>query len=93
MFGKIKEGKMKLSQTLKKIASRRMKFARWILDKVLGSFFISLIILYNSIFGFQLTQSPFQIVYFTVTFLSILAYFISILLIPIKSNKVKAIDN
>jgi hypothetical protein len=89
LLNKIRIKKEKFGMTLKNIASSRVKFARWLLDKLLGSFFISFLILYNSIFGFQLTQSPFQIVYFLVTFLSILAYIISIILIPVKNNKAK----
>jgi hypothetical protein len=87
MYEKVRTRKEKLNLSLNRIASKRVKFARWLLDKLLGSFFISFLILYHSIFGFQLTQSPFQVVYFLVTFLTVLSYILSAILIPSQKQK------
>ena len=76
----------RLSLALNRLVSKRVNFARWLLEKLLGSFFISILVLYGSFFGFQVTQSPFQAVYFLITFLSILAYIISVVLIPAKRS-------
>jgi hypothetical protein len=89
MYEKARTRKQRLSLALNRITSRRVNFARWLLEKLLGSFFISFLVLYDSVFGFQLTQSPFQVVYFLVTFLSILAYILSIVLIPVKKQQKK----
>lgn len=72
-----------------KTASRRVMFARWLLEKLLGSFFISAVISFGPFFGFYLNQSSFQLVYFLITSLSITAYIISILLIPIRKKPEK----
>lgn len=72
-----------------KIKGKRVSFSRWLLDKLLGSFFISILIVYSSIFGLELEQSSFQIVYLFTSFLSILAYVLSIVLVPSQKEETK----
>jgi len=72
----------RLAGSLGRIGRNRVAFARWLLEKLLGSFLISALVFYGSVLGFQLSQSSFQSVYLAVTFLSVLAYLVSIFLVP-----------
>ena len=65
-----------------RVSRNRVAFARWLLEKLLGSFLISALVLYGSVLGFQLSQSSFQSVYLAVTFLSVSAYLVSVFLVP-----------
>jgi hypothetical protein len=88
MNEKGKTRKERLNLFFNRITSKRVKFARWLLDKLLGTFFISLLIIYDSLFGLQLTKSPFQVVYFLVAFLSITSYILSLVLVPSQKQRV-----
>ena len=72
----------RLAGFLGRVGRNRVAFARWLLEKLLGSFLVSVFVLYGSVLGFQLSQSSFQSVYLAVTFLSVLAYLVSVFLVP-----------
>ena len=76
-----------LVESVERTKRQRIKLARWLFEKLLGSFLISLFILYGWLVGLQLHQSSFQAVYLMVTFLSILAYVLSVVLIPSPKEK------
>ena len=78
-FGRLKRS---LAGFFSRASRNRVVFARWLLEKLLGSFLISALVLYGSVLGFQLSQSSFQSVYLAVTFLSVLAYLVSVFLVP-----------
>jgi len=88
MNEKVKTRKGRIYLFLAKFCSKRASFGRWLLDKLLGSFLVSLLIIYDSFFGLKLTQSPFQVVYFLVAFLSIVSYILSLVLIPSQKQQV-----
>ena len=70
-----------------RLKKQRVKFAKWLLEKLLTSFLISVFIFYGSFLGLQLHQSSFQTVYSVVTSLSVLAYVLSVVLIPSPKEK------
>lgn len=80
-----------LMESLGRTKKQRVKLAKWLFEKLLGSFLISVFILYGSLVGLQLYQSGFQTVYSLVTSLSVLAYVLSVVLIP--SPKAKEDQN
>lgn len=82
MFEGIKRKKRGFVDFLGRVKENRVAFARWLLEKLLGSFLISAFVLYGSVLGFQFHQYSFQSVYLAVTLLSILAYVLSVLLVP-----------
>ena len=80
-----------LMESLGRTKKQRVKLAKWLFEKLLGSFLISIFILYGSLVGLQLYQSGFQTVYSLITSLSVLAYVLSVVLIP--SPKAKEDEN
>jgi Kef-type K+ transport system membrane component KefB len=76
-----------VAESLGRIKRNRFRLARWLFEKLLGAFLVSAFVLYGSLFGLQLHQSPFQSVYLVITSLSILAYVLSVLLIPSAKKK------
>ena len=60
----------------------RVWVAKWLFEKLLGSFMISGFVLYGGLVGLHLLQSSFQMVYSIITFLSVLAYVLAVALIP-----------
>lgn len=71
-----------LMESIGRTKKQRVKLAKWLFEKLLGSFLISVFILYGSLVGLQLYQSGFQTVYSLVTLLSVSAYILSAVLIP-----------
>lgn len=59
-----------------------MVVAKWLFEKLLGSFMISSFVLYGGLVGLHLLQSSFQMVYSIITFLSVMAYVLAVALIP-----------
>ena len=82
----------RLATFFSKASRNRVTFARWLLEKLLGSFLISTLVLYGSVVGFQLSQSSFQSVYLAVTLLSVSAYLISVFLVPRPNRKRRPTD-
>jgi len=76
-----------LVESLGRTKKQRVKLAKWLFEKLLGSFLISVFILYGSLVGLQLYQSGFQTVYSLVTLLSVSAYILSAVLIPSPKTK------
>jgi hypothetical protein len=60
----------------------RGKIARWLIDKLLASYLISLIIIYGPIFGFNVQSRGLGVTYSVVTTISVLISILSNLLIP-----------
>ena len=56
--------------------------ARWLIDKLLASYLISLIIIYGPIIGFNMQNRGLGVTYSVVTTISVLISFISNILIP-----------
>lgn len=82
MFEWFRRLKRSLAGFFGRVSRNRVVLARWLLEKLLGSFLISSLVMYGSVLGFQLSQSSFQSVYLAVTFLSVLAYLVSVFLVP-----------
>lgn len=83
-----------LMESLGRMKRQRVKLAKWLFEKLLGSFLISVFILYGSLVGLQVSQSGFQTVYSLVTLLSVLAYALSVVLIPSrKANENRNVDD
>ena len=82
MYEGIGRWKRSLVDFLGRIRRNRVMFARWLFEKLLGSFLISVFVLYGSFLGFQLQQYSFQSIYLAVTILSVAAYVLSVFLIP-----------
>ena len=60
----------------------RGKIARWIIEKLLASYVISLIIIYGPVIGFNMQSRGLGVTYSVVTTISILLSVISNILIP-----------
>jgi hypothetical protein len=84
---KLEENKVKtkteiLRNFFWRIKNQRVKLAKWLFEKLLGSFLISTLISYGSFAGVRLQVFSFQSVYIVVTFLSVFSYVLSVFLIP-----------
>ncbi len=64
------------------VKSRRVKIAKWLFEKLLGSALISGVIVYGAILNVNLVGMSFQMVYSLITGLSVVAYVLSVVLIP-----------
>ena len=64
------------------VKSRRVKMAKWLFEKLLGSALISGVIVYGAILNVNLVGMSFQVVYSLITGLSVVAYVLSVVLIP-----------
>ena len=82
MIGKIKSIMKSIKGFFVKVKNERVRIAKWLFEKLLGSFMISSVVSYGGIVGLYLHQSSFQIVYSTITILSVLAWFLGVVLIP-----------
>ena len=60
----------------------RGKIARWLIEKLLASYLISLIIIYGSVIGFNLQNSGLGVTYTIVTSVSVLISIVANILIP-----------
>lgn len=74
------------------VKSRRVKMARWLLEKLLASALISSVIVYGTVLSVNLAGMNFQMVYSLITGLSVVAYVLSVVLIP-KEGQEKKIES
>ena len=86
MTGKIKSIMKSIKNFFVKVKSERARIAKWLFEKLLGSFMISSVVSYGGIIGLHLHQSSFQTVYSTITILSVLAWVLGVVLIPSKKK-------
>ena len=76
------EKKRQLKVFYTAVKNRRVKMAKWLLEKLLGSALISGVIVYGAVLNVNLVDMSFQMVYSLITGLSVVAYVLSVVLIP-----------
>ena len=60
----------------------REDIARWLIEKLLGSFLISVILVYGPLFGFNLIDKGLGTTYATVTSVTLIISFLAYVLLP-----------